>query len=95
MMDARDVVIRPLVTEKSTAQLEGRKYSFMVDRRANKTEIKRAIEEIFRVKVKDVNTATVRGKTKRMGRFVGKTPDWKKAIVTLEENYTIPLFEGV
>ncbi|HHY98476.1 MAG TPA: 50S ribosomal protein L23 [Firmicutes bacterium] len=94
-MEPRDVIIRPLVTEKSTGQLEDRKYSFVVDKRAHKLEIKKAVEEIFKVKVKDVNTVAVKGKKKRMGRFVGTTPDWKKAVVTLEEGQSIPLFEGV
>jgi len=91
----RDVIKRPLVTEKSTRQLEENKYAFMVDVRATKTEIKEAVEKIFKVKVKEVNTLRVPGKTKRMGRFEGKTPEWKKAVVTLEKDNKIPLFEGV
>jgi large subunit ribosomal protein L23 len=91
----RDVIKRPLVTEKSTRQLEENKYAFMVDVRATKTEIREAIEEIFKVKVKEVNTLRVPGKTKRMGRFEGKTPEYKKAVVTLEKDNKIPLFEGV
>ncbi len=95
MKSPRDVIVRPLVTEKSTRQLEENKYAFMVDVRATKTEIKQAVEEIFKVKVLGVNTLRVPGKTKRMGRFEGKTPEWKKAIVTLEKDHKIPLFEGV
>lgn len=95
MKSPRDVIVRPLVTEKSTRQLEENKYAFMVDVRATKTEIKQAVEEIFKVKVTGVNTLRVPGKTKRMGRFEGKTPEWKKAIVTLEKDHKIPLFEGV
>lgn len=95
MKSPRDVIKRPIVTEKSTRQLEENKYAFMVDIRATKTEIKEAIEEIFKVKVREVNTLRVPGKTKRMGRFEGKTPEWKKAVVTLEKDYKIPLFEGV
>ncbi|MEW5865783.1 MAG: 50S ribosomal protein L23 [Bacillota bacterium] len=95
MKSPRDVIKRPLVTEKSTRQLEENKYAFMVDVRATKTEIKEAVEKIFKVKVKEVNTLRVPGKTKRMGRFEGKTPEWKKAVVTLEKDNKIPLFEGV
>ncbi|MCR4403405.1 MAG: 50S ribosomal protein L23 [Firmicutes bacterium] len=95
MKSPRDVIKRPLVTEKSTRQLEENKYAFMVDVRATKTEIREAIEEIFKVKVKEVNTLRVPGKTKRMGRFEGKTPEYKKAVVTLEKDNKIPLFEGV
>ncbi|HAV21804.1 MAG TPA: 50S ribosomal protein L23, partial [Firmicutes bacterium] len=64
--------------------LEGNKYTFMVDVRATKVEIKKAVEEVFKVKVKKVNTLKMPGKTRRMGRFEGKTPEWKKAVVTLE-----------
>ncbi|MEW6227911.1 MAG: 50S ribosomal protein L23 [Bacillota bacterium] len=95
MKSPRDVIKRPLVTEMSTRQLEENKYAFMVDVRATKTEIKEAVEKIFKVKVKEVNTLRVPGKTKRMGRFEGKTPEWKKAVVTLEKDHKIPLFEGV
>lgn len=95
MKSPRDVIVRPLVTEKSTRQLEENKYAFMVDVRASKTEIRQAIEEIFKVKVRGVNTLRVPGKTKRQGRFEGKTPEWKKAVVTLEKGDKIPLFEGV
>lgn len=95
MKSPRDVIKRPLVTEKSTRQLEENKYAFMVDIRATKTEIKEAVEKIFKVKVREVNTLRVPGKTKRMGRFEGKTPEWKKAVVTLEKDNKIPLFEGV
>ena len=95
MKEPRDIIIRPLVTEESTRQIEQGKYAFMVDIRANKLEIKRAVEEIFRVKVKDVNTLRMPSKPKRMGRFEGKTPEWKKAIVTLEKGHAIPIFEGI
>src|SRR5690554_827368 len=96
MKDPRDIIIRPIVTEKSTGLLEENKYTFVVAREANKIEIKRALEEIFDVKVKAVNTANYRGKKKRLGRFPqGYTPRWKKAIVTLAEgSKPIELFEG-
>jgi len=95
-MDARDIVIKPIVTEKSTDLMASEnKYTFQVDLRANKTEIKEAVEELFKVKVRKVNTLRVRGKIRRMGRFEGKRPDWKKAIVTLEPGHTIEVFEGL
>ncbi|MCR4425430.1 MAG: 50S ribosomal protein L23 [Firmicutes bacterium] len=94
MLHPQDIVIKPLVTEKSTAMMEQRKYAFRVRPDANKVEIARAVEAIFKVRVVDVNTVTMRGKVKRLGRHEGKTPDWKKAIVTLREGDRIPLFEG-
>lgn len=96
MRNARDIIIRPMVTEKSTAQLENQKYAFVVARDANKVEIRRAVEEIFNVKVKDVNTINIRGKKKRVGRFPeGFRPRWKKAVVTLREgSKPIEIFEG-
>jgi len=92
----QDILIRPLVTEKSVnlAQKEN-KYSFYVDKRANKIEIKKAVEELFKVKVLDVNTAIVKGKKKRVGRFTGLTPERKKAIVTLRPGDKIEIFEGL
>lgn len=94
-MEAREVIKRPLVTEKSTALLESSKYSFVVDMRANKTQIKQAVEEIFKVKVLAVNTMRVEGKFVRMGRFRGQRPNWKKAVVTLAPGSRIEFFEGV
>ncbi len=96
MKNPRDIIIRPLVTEKSSDLMETNKYAFVVDKNANKIEIKQALEEIFDVKVKAVNTANFKGKKKRLGRFQeGKTPDWKKAIVTLaEDSKPIELFES-
>ena len=95
MKDLHDIVKRPLVTEKSTRQREGQNlYHFEVDRQANKIEIKRAVEQLFRVKVKRVNVSRVRGKVKRLGRNVGRCPDWKKAVVLLEEGSRIDMFEG-
>jgi large subunit ribosomal protein L23 len=94
MRNPRDIIIKPLITEKSTAQMEEKKYSFVVDKRANKIEIKKAVEEIFGVKVKSVNTMSVKGKPRRMGVHRGYRPDWKKAIVTLrEESKTIEIYE--
>jgi large subunit ribosomal protein L23 len=96
MRDARDIIKKPLVTEKSTSLMELGKYSFEVDTKANKVEIKKAVEELFKVKVKDVNTIRVTGKMKRMGAFIGRRPSWKKAIVTLEEgSKPIEIFEGL
>ncbi|MGI6036249.1 MAG: 50S ribosomal protein L23 [Limnochordia bacterium] len=94
-MDARDIIIRPIVTEGSMALLEQQKYVFVVALKANKTQIRHAVEEIFNVKVKSVNTMRVMGKEKRMGRHAGRTPNWKKAIVTLQPGETIELFEGI
>lgn len=94
-MDAREVLIRPVVTEKSTDLMADNKYTFRVDMRANKTQIKQAVEQIFKVKVRQVNTSRVHGKVRRMGRSEGRRPDWKKAIVTLEPGHSIEVFEGL
>jgi len=94
-MEARDVLIRPVVTEKSTDMLSQNKYTFIVDMRANKTEIKQAVEEIFKVKVDKVNTMRVPGKLRRQGRSVGRTSDYKKAVVTLVPGHSIEVFEGL
>ncbi len=85
-MDVREVIKKPLVTERSSEMSEKQnKYSFHVDKRANRIEIRRAVEELFKVKVVRVNTLMVRGKKKRVRYHLGKTPDWKKAFVTLGE----------
>lgn len=94
-MDPRDIIKKPIVTEKSTRLMEMNKYCFVVDRRANKIQIKEAIETIFNVRVLDVNTMQMLGKMKRMGRHEGRRPNWKKAIVTLEPGSRIEYFEGV
>jgi len=94
-MDPRDVIKRPLITEKATELMQQGKYVFEVDRSANKTQIKRAVEAIFNVKVVKVNTIRMRGKLRRQGRWIGRTPDRKKAIVTLQEGQRIPIFEGL
>ena len=94
-MEARSLIKRPIVTEKTTRLMEQNKYFFMVDPKANKTQIKNAVEEIFKVKVKSVNTLNLLGKVKRMGRYEGRRPSWKRAIVTLEKGNRIEFFEGV
>ncbi|MFC1682659.1 50S ribosomal protein L23 [Candidatus Zixiibacteriota bacterium] len=96
MKTAREIIVRPMITEKGTLlKSVGNQYLFHVDRRANKIEIKNAIQEIFNVQVASVRTIRMPGKKKRMGRFEGKRPDWKKAVVTLKEGESIELFEGV
>lgn len=94
-MDPRDVIIRPLVTEESTRQMEENKYTFEVALKATKTQVKRAVEEIFGVKVVKVNTSRIPGKVRRMGRFEGRRPERKKAIVQLAEGDRIEIFEGL
>ena len=90
-----DIIKRPLDTEKTNIQKERfHQLSFEVDRRANRIEIRRAIEKIFNVKVSDVRTMQVKGKVKQRGRIVGKRRDWKKAIVTLMPGERIDFFEG-
>jgi len=85
----------PRLTEKSVTQKElQNQVTFMVDKGANKIEIKRAVEQAFKVTVLNVNTITNRGKMKRMGRFTGKRPDWKKAVITLKAGDRIEYFEG-
>ena len=91
----RDIIIRPIVTEKTSDMMKDNKYTFQVAMGANKTEIRQAIEAIFNVKVVNVNTVRVEGKKKRMGRFEGKRSDYKKAIVKLASGNTISLFEGM
>jgi large subunit ribosomal protein L23 len=93
-MNHYQIIIRPLVTEKNTNLMELNKYSFEVDRNANKPQIKQAIETIFSVSVTNVHTMNVRGKLRRRGREFGYTRDWKKAIVTLAEGDRIEIFES-
>jgi large subunit ribosomal protein L23 len=91
-----DIIIRPLITEKTSIQKEDHnQVSFEVDRRANRVEIRRAIEKIFNVRVANVRTMQVKGKVKQRGRIVGKRRDWKKAIVNLMPGERIDFFEGV
>jgi large subunit ribosomal protein L23 len=93
--DAKDIILRPVITEKSTGLKEGEnKYVFEVRRDANKIEIKRAVEELFSVKVLSVRTINMKGKKKRVGRFEGRKPDWKKAIVQVSQKDSIAIFEG-
>jgi len=90
-----EVVKRPLITEKSNLQKEQyNQLTFEVDRRANRLEIKKAVEVMFKVKVLNVRVMNIEGKQKRMGRFQGKRPDWKKAVVRLHPNDRIEFFEG-
>ncbi len=93
MKTTRDVIIRPVVSEKSYAGLEQNTYTFLVDPRANKTEIKEAIQKIWNVRVISVNTLNRKGKVKRRRFTRGKRPDQKRAIVTLAEGDSIEIFE--
>ena len=95
-MNVHDIIIRPLVTEKSMDDMEQGKYTFVVARGANKSEIKKAIEQIFDVTVDRVNTMNMRGKMKRQGANQGRRPSWKKAMVKLtEDSKSIEFFEGM
>ena len=95
-MTPYDIVKRPVITEKSTTQKEAHnQLTFEVDRRANKVEIRRAIEKIFNVRVLDVRTIQMKGKVKRFGRSLGKRRNWKKAMVTLAQGEHVEFFEGV
>jgi len=89
------VLLKPLVTEKSTTLAGRNQYVFEVDLRANKTQVKESVELVFDVNVLRVNTMVVKGKRRRYGRSLVKRPDWKKAIVTLKPGDSIELFEGV
>ncbi|HZO06461.1 MAG TPA: 50S ribosomal protein L23 [Solirubrobacterales bacterium] len=93
-MDARTILIRPVISEKSYALIAEGKYTFRVDDRAHKTQIAQAVEEVFGVSVAEVRTAKVRSKPKRRGLIKGKTRAWKKAIVQLSPGERIELFEG-
>ena len=97
MKTAYDIVIRPIITEQSMEDLDIKKYVCEVDKSATKTEIKKAVEEIFGVTVLKVNTVTVRGKEKRTGRYpAGYSRTWKKAVVKLsEDSKDIEIFEGM
>jgi large subunit ribosomal protein L23 len=91
-----EVIRKPLLTEKSTRlKEEGNQYLFRVAKTANKVEIKQAIEALFNVTVLEVRTLRVQGKLKRLGRFQGRRPDWKKAVATLKPGDSIDLYEGV
>lgn len=96
MSDFRDILKSPIFTEKSTVLKEGNNtVSFVVGRNANKIEIKKAVEEVLKVKVENVRTVNVAGKLKRTGKAVGKRSNWKKAYVSLKEGEIIDIFEGV
>jgi large subunit ribosomal protein L23 len=96
MKDPYQILKRPLLTEKSDHLRESEnKYCFEVDKRANKLEVKKAVESLFSVNVVDVRLHNRIGKSKRMGRFAGKRADWKKAYVTLKKGDVIAMFEGV
>ena len=93
-LTSHDIIRKPIITEKSMASMAEKKYTFIVHADANKSQIKRAVEEVFNVKVEKVNTVNVLGKTKRMGRTSGKRPDYKKAIVKLAAGESIEFFEA-
>jgi large subunit ribosomal protein L23 len=96
MRSPHDIIIRPIVTENSMDLMADKRYTFVVDRKSNKTEIKNAVEQVFGVKVEKVNTMNMLGKKKRMGVHVGKKADWKKAIITLKaDSKAIEFFEGL
>ena len=96
MPNLYDVIVRPIVTEKSTDLLDRNgKYSFVVARDANKVEIARAVEKLFNVHVREVRTMQYRGKERRVGRTIGRRASWKKAVVTLREGESIEIFQGV
>ncbi|GAB6085496.1 50S ribosomal protein L23 [Alkaliphilus crotonatoxidans] len=96
MTNPHDIIIRPVVSEQSMDQMADKKYTFVVRKKANKTEIKKAVEKVFGVKVDKVNTSNMLGKYKRMGANVGKRADWKKAVVTLKpDSKEIEFFEGM
>lgn len=96
MRNPHDVIIKPIITEESMDNMAYGKYTFKVDKKASKSEIKKAVENIFDVKVEKVNTMNILGKEKRMGVHVGRRPSWKKAIVTLtDDSNEIEFFEGM
>jgi large subunit ribosomal protein L23 len=95
MINPHDIILAPYMTEKGTDQREvGNKYAFRVSPQANKIEIAKAVEIIFNVKVRGVNIIRMHGKRKRVGWRIGRTGDWKKAVVTLKEGDSISIFEG-
>lgn len=94
-MHVYEVLRRPIDTEKTRRQAEEGRYTFEVDRRANKLQVRRAVEEAFGVDVISVNIMNMPGKRRRFGRHVGRTPSWKKAVVTVASGQRIEIFEGV
>jgi large subunit ribosomal protein L23 len=95
MMSVYEIIRRPIITEKTTMLGDQHQYAFEVAWNANKVEVKRAVEQIFKVNVRAVNMLHVRAKSRRMGRSQGMTTPWKKAIVTLQAGQSIELFQGV
>lgn len=96
MRSPHDIIRKPIITEKSMSEMSEGKYTFAVDKKANKTEIKNALEKIFDIKIEKVNTMNVQGKMKRMGANTGRRPSWKKAIVKLAaDSKGIEFFEGM
>lgn len=95
MKSPREIILRPIVSEKSYKQIEKGKYTFAVHPEAEKVEIARAVEELFNVSVTKVNTMNMKGKPKKRGYTRGKTSEWKKAVITLQEGQRIEVFEGM
>jgi len=95
MVNPRDIIKKPLVSEKSMDMVQENKYTFIVAPKANKTEIRKAVEELFKVKVTGVSTMHVKGKAKRVRNIPGRTPDRKKAIVTLKQGDKIEIYDGM
>jgi len=93
-MDSRDILIRPIITERGSNSMAIGRYTFEVFIGANKPQIKKAVEDLFKVHVMDINTMIVKGKVRGIGRSKGKRKNWKKAVVSLREGDSIPLFEG-
>jgi large subunit ribosomal protein L23 len=93
-MDARTVIIKPVISEKSYALLAANKYTFRIHPQAHKTQVRQAVEEIFGVRVQEVRTMSVKSKPKRRGYTAGRSRQWKKAVVQLHPEDTIELFEG-
>ena len=94
-VDLHDILIRPLLTEKITALREGKNcVAFHVKKEASRLDVQRAVEKVLKVRVEHVNVMNVKGKRKRQGRFVGKRPDWRKAIITLKEGEKLELYES-
>ena len=91
---AHDIIVRPIITEKTSKLMELGQYTFEVLPKANKIEVRKAVEEVFKVKVLSVHTISIHSKPKRMGAFLGKTRSWKKAIVSLAQGERIEFFEG-
>jgi len=96
MTNPHDIIVKPVISEQSMADMASKKYTFVVSKRSNKTEIKKAVETVFGVEVDKVNTLNYSGKEKRMGKHVGRTASFKKAVITLTaDSKEIEFFEGV